>query len=168
MRLLQNLVTIYILFYQFWTIVVQYGTNIINGTSIFTNLIWFNIKLSTLFWISHGEEQLVTVSLTCWKLTMAIIAKMQRKCLSYNLLLFKLTNNILLVPRAYISCSYMPLPSPLTITGAQHNLNYIHMQTASRIYQCSFFLRTIPQWNNLRIPDLDNLTMNQFKSKLLI
>ena len=86
---------------------------------------------------------------------------------SLFLLLFKLTNNTLLVPRAYISCSYLPLPSPLTITGAKHNLKYMHMQTTSRIYQYSF-LRTIPQWNNLHIPDLDNLTLNQFKSKLLI
>ena len=75
------------------------------------------------------------------------------------ILLFKLANSLLTIPRNYI-----PLPSPLSTTRAQHNLKYMHIQPSSGIYQHSFFPRTIPKWNNLHIPDLDTLTLNQFKS----
>ena len=76
-------------------------------------------------------------------------------------LLFKLTSNLLSIPSIYL-----PSPSPLTITRAQHKLKYLHTQSTSNTYRYSFFPRTIPEWNNLQIPDLHNLTLNQFKQQL--
>ena len=78
-------------------------------------------------------------------------------------LLFKLTSNLL-----SISSTYLPSSSPLTITRAQHKLKYLHTQSTSNTYRYSFFSRTIPEWNNLQIPDLHNLTLNQFKQQLVI
>ena len=75
------------------------------------------------------------------------------------LLLFKLVNNLLTIPT-----TYMPTLSPLTATRAQLNLKYRPHQEFINAH-FSQELAT-PQWNNLCIPDLDNLTLNQFKSKL--
>ena len=77
------------------------------------------------------------------------------------ILLFKLVNNLLNIPS-----TYLPSLFPLTTTRAQHNLKYTHIQSSSSIYRFSFFPRTIPDWNNLHIPNLHNLTLDQFKAQL--
>ena len=133
MRLLQSLVTIYILFYQFWTIVVHYGTNIIKH--LFTNLRWFGIELPALFYMA--KNHLWQYHWHTGNIEMAIIAKMQRKCLPHI---------IIQTSKQYYYCTkraHMPLPPPITTTRAQHNLKYMHMQSTSRIYRYSF-PRTIP------------------------
>ena len=55
------------------------------------------------------------------------------------MLLFKLTNNLLSIPS-----NYLPSPSPLTSTRAQHKLKYMHILLSTNIYHYSFFPRTIP------------------------
>ena len=63
--------------------------------------------------------------------------------------------------------NYMPSPSPLSTTRAQHNLKYVDAYAADiRNLSVLFFPRTIPKWNNLHTPNLDNLTLNEFISKL--
>ena len=77
-------------------------------------------------------------------------------CRLLLLLLFKLVNDLLTAPS-----TYMLVLSPLTTTRAQCNLKNKHIQISSRVYQCSFFPRTVPQtWrNNLRTPDTDNFSI---------
>ena len=76
-------------------------------------------------------------------------------------LLFKLLHQHLIIPDYY-------LPSPLSCLSTRNynNSKFLHYQPRTNIYKYSFFPRTIPEWNNLQIPNLQNLTLSQFKNML--
>ena len=75
-------------------------------------------------------------------------------------LLFKIINNIL------IPTECLPIKSSSSITRAQHTLKFMHYQTFIDIYGNSFFSRTVPQWNNLRIRNIDEIDIETYKKPL--
>ena len=77
------------------------------------------------------------------------------------ILMFKIVNGNLIVP----ACC-LPLPPKLSYTRANHSLKYAHLQSNMDIYGYSFLPRTIPQWNNLQIVNIETLTLTTFKQQL--
>ena len=43
----------------------------------------------------------------------------------------------------------------------------IHLQTRINVYKYSFLPRTIIQWNQLPIPDIDKIDIDTFKNNLI-
>ena len=74
---------------------------------------------------------------------------------------FKVINNILIIPT-----EYLPIKSSSSITRAQHALKFMHYQTFVDTYRYSFFPRTVPQWNNLTIRDIE-IDIETFKNLLI-
>ena len=71
--------------------------------------------------------------------------------------LYKIVNNLLLVPNR---C----LPSlNQTATRTHHDQKHNHIQASVNTYIYSFLPRTIPQWNNLCIPNLTSIDLETFK-----
>ena len=77
------------------------------------------------------------------------------------ILMFKIVNGNLMVP-----ARCLPQPPTITCTRANHSLKYAHLQSDMDIYRYSFLPRTIPQWNNLQIPNIETLTLITFKEQL--
>ena len=77
--------------------------------------------------------------------------------------MFKIVNANLTVP---VRC--LPPPSTLTCTCANHPMKYAHLQSNMDIYKYSFLSRTIPQWNNLQVENIETLTLTAFKEQLQI
>ena len=75
------------------------------------------------------------------------------------ILMFKIVNGNLMVP-----AGCLPQPPTIICTHANHYLKYAHLQ--SDIYRYSFLPRTIPQWNNLQIANIETLTLITFKEQL--
>ena len=69
--------------------------------------------------------------------------QLRRKCARLTLL-FKLLHNFLV-----ISPEYLPVPSPVTTTRANHDVKFLHYQTSIDCYKFSFIPRTVPEWNAL-------------------
>ena len=84
-----------------------------------------------------------------------------RRKQAHLILMFKIVNANLTVP---VRC--LPLPSSLTCTRANHPMKYAHLQSNMDIYKYSFLPRTIPQWNNLQIENIETLTLTAFKEQL--
>jgi len=77
------------------------------------------------------------------------------------IMLHKSVNNLLFVPSR---C----LPSlNLSVTRAHHDQKLHHIQSSINTYLYSFLPRTIPQWNNLSIPDISNTDLETFKQLTL-
>ena len=73
------------------------------------------------------------------------------------ILMFKIiVNGNLMVP----ACCLPQLPT-ITCTRANHSLKYAHLQSDMDIYRYSFLPRTIPQWNNLQIANIETLTFKE-------
>ena len=77
------------------------------------------------------------------------------------ILMFKIVNgNLMVLARC------LPQPPTMTCTCANHSLKYAHLQSDLDIYRYSFLPRTVPQWNNLRIANIETLTLITFKEQL--
>jgi len=83
-----------------------------------------------------------------------------RRKYSRLLLLYKIVNNQFQIPMNYlpyqVNCN----------TRAQHPSKYRHYQVSTEVYRYSFFPRTIPDWNNLPINNINELNLDQFKDTL--
>ena len=77
------------------------------------------------------------------------------------LMFIKIVNGNLIVP-----ARCLPLPPTLSYTRANHSLKYAHLQLNMDIYRYSSLPRTIPQWNNLQIVNIETLTLTTFKQQL--
>ena len=77
------------------------------------------------------------------------------------ILMFKIVNGNLIVP-----ARYLPLSPILSCTCANHSLKYAHLQSNMNIYRYSFLPRTVEQWNNLQIVNIETLTLTTFKQQL--
>ena len=76
-------------------------------------------------------------------------------------LLFKFLNRMIHIPK-----QYLPAPSPLTITRANHNQKLMQLCTRTNQYLHSFLPRTISDRNNLDIEDLAYCDLDSFKDYL--
>ena len=77
------------------------------------------------------------------------------------ILLFKLVNNLLIVPHQYFLSPFFPN------TRANHQLKFSHYQSRTEIYRNSFFSKTTIEWNSLPYPDLDEIdAADTFRSYL--
>ena len=76
------------------------------------------------------------------------------------MLLFKFVNKLIYVPN-----QYLPVLSPATSTGANHPLKLLQLYARTNRYSNSFLPRSIPDWNNLDMEDLDNIDLLTFKSE---
>ena len=72
--------------------------------------------------------------------------------------LFKILNGLICIPN-------QSLPSPFrnTTTRSRHPNKLQQLYTRTDIYHYSFLPRTIPDWNNLRIDNINELDLIQFK-----
>ena len=75
--------------------------------------------------------------------------------------LFKILNKLICIPN-----QYLPSPFPVTATRSRHLLKLHQLYTRTDIYHYQFLPRTIPDWNNLHIENIDELDLNQFKNFL--
>ena len=71
--------------------------------------------------------------------------------------LFKIINNLICIPN-----QYLPSPSPVTTTRSRHSLKLQQLYTRTYIYHYSFLSRTIPDWNNLPIENINQLDLIRF------
>ena len=70
------------------------------------------------------------------------------------MLLFKFVNKLIYVPN-----QYLPVLSPATSTRANHPLKLLQLYARTNRYSNSFLPRSIPDWNNLDMEDLDNIDL---------
>ena len=77
------------------------------------------------------------------------------------MLLFKFVNKLIYVPN-----QYLPVLSPATSTRANHPLKLLQLYARTNRYSNSFLPRSIPDWNNLDMEDLDNIDLLTFKNRL--
>ena len=72
-------------------------------------------------------------------------------------LLYKIVNHLLLVP----NCCLPSLNQ--TAICAHHDQKFNHIQALVNTYLYLFLPGTIPQWNDLRIPNLTSIDLATFK-----
>ena len=77
------------------------------------------------------------------------------------MLLFKFVNKLIYVPN-----QYLPVLSPATSTRANHPLKLLQLYARTNRYSNSSLPRSIPDWNNLDMEDLDNIDLLTFKNRL--
>ena len=70
------------------------------------------------------------------------------------ILLFKFVNKLIHIPT-----QYLPVPSPLTTTRANHDQKFMQQYARMDRYLYLFLPRTIPDWNNLNIENLGNCNL---------
>ena len=70
------------------------------------------------------------------------------------MLLFKFVNKLIYVPN-----QYLPVLSPATSTRANYPLKLLQLYARTNRYSNSFLPRSIPDWNNLDMEDLDNIDL---------
>ena len=87
----------------------------------------------------------------------------ERRRHSRLILLFKFLNRLIHIPN-----QYLPAPSPLNITRSNHNQKLAQLYARTNRYLYSFLPRTISDWNNLRIEDLENCNLDSFRQYLAI
>ena len=71
------------------------------------------------------------------------------------ILLFQFVNKLIHIPT-----QYLPVPSPLTTTRANHDQKFMQQYARTDRYLYSFLPRTIPDWNNLNIQNLSNCNLD--------
>ena len=81
--------------------------------------------------------------------------------IAHVILLFKIVNGLLTVP-----ARCLPSPPSITYTRANHSLKYAHLQPNLDLYRYSFLPRTILQWNDLQITNIETLNLSNFKEQL--
>ena len=80
---------------------------------------------------------------------MAITGKQSRLTL-----LFKFINELI-----YIPSQYLPVLSPATHTRSNHSLKLHHIYAKTNQYSYSFLPRTVHEWNNLSIANIENIDL---------
>ena len=73
---------------------------------------------------------------------------------SHLMLLFKFINELIYNPR-----QYLPVLSPATYTRSNQPLKLQHLYARTNQYSYSFLPRTIRNWNNLNIANIDNIDL---------
>ena len=76
--------------------------------------------------------------------------------------LFKILNGLICIPN-----QYLPSPFPVTTTRSRNPIKLRQLYTRTDIYHYSFLPRTIPDWNNLRIDNITELDLTQFKDLVI-
>ena len=61
----------------------------------------------------------------------------------------------------------IPLSVPVSYTRSNHSLKLFHLPTRIDVYKYSFLPRTIIQWNQLPISDIDKTDIDTFKNNLI-
>ena len=87
----------------------------------------------------------------------------KRRKQSHLMLLFKFFNSLIYVPN-----QYLPALSPVTSTSANHPLKLLHIYARTNCYRNSFLPRTVKDWNDLEIENLNNnnIDLETFKNYL--
>ena len=85
-----------------------------------------------------------------------------RRKQAHLMLLFKFVNNQFMFQISIC----MPVLSPATSTRANHPLKLLQLYARTNRYSNSFLPRSIPDWNNLDMEDLDNIDLLTFKNRL--
>ena len=57
---------------------------------------------------------------------------------------------------------YLPIPAQLSNTRSNHPLKLFHYQSSNDTYKFSFFPRTISDWNDLPINDIQEQSLIDF------
>ena len=73
--------------------------------------------------------------------------------------MFKILNGLICIPN-----QYLPSPFPVTTTRSRNPIKLQQLYTRTDIYHYSFLPRTIPDWNKLRIDNINELDLTQFKA----
>ena len=84
-----------------------------------------------------------------------------RRKQSHLLLLFKLLNHLVYIPK-----NLLPVYSPSGITRASYSIQLIRPYAGTNIYLNSFFPCTISDWKKLHIATLTNVSIEEFKNIL--
>ena len=86
----------------------------------------------------------------------------------------RLTSVLLCVPFIFADrerCSFLytsiPPSVPVSYTRSNHLLKLFHLPTRIDVYKYSFLPRTIIQWNQLLISDIDKIDIDTFKNNLI-
>ena len=106
---------------------------------------------------SHNDNNSVTEMLQYLKWP---ALQIRRKYLRL-ILLFKIINNLLMIPN-----QYLPALAQLPSTRSNHPLKLFRYQPSNDTYKFSFFPRTIPDWNDLPINDIQEQSLADFKLHL--
>jgi len=77
-----------------------------------------------------------------------------RRSAARLILLFKIVRNLLVLPNR---CQ--PQPTNLSCTRANNSLKFAQLQSRVDLYKYSFLPRTIIDWNNLQIDDIDIISI---------
>ena len=77
------------------------------------------------------------------------------------ILLFKILRKLFVVPDRCL-----PILTPLHSTQAHHPLKLAHIQSRIDVYKYSFLPRTIRNWNNLYMQDIDKIDLTTFENNL--
>ena len=85
----------------------------------------------------------------------------KRRKQSRLMLLFKFTNSLIYVPNLYL-----PALSPVVSTRANHPLKLRHIYARTNRYRSSFLPKTVKDWNDLEIENLDDIDLETFKNYL--
>ena len=86
----------------------------------------------------------------------------ERRKIARLTLLFKIMRGLLEVPARYI-----PQLTPYTATRAHHplKLKRIYSRLRTDLHRNSFLPRSICTWNDLDIPNIDTISLADFKKK---
>ena len=112
--------------------------------------------------LQHRAARFVLTNLAAWRrnhrdsitdmlMTLKWLSLENRRRHSRLILLFKFVNKLIHIPT-----QYLPVPSPLTTTRANHDQKFMQQYARTDRYLYSFLPRTIPDWNNLNIENLSN------------
>ena len=77
-------------------------------------------------------------------------------------LIFLTLNGLICIPN-----QYLPSPFPVTTTRSHHPLKLQQLYTRADIYHHSILPRTICDWNNLYIDNIDELDLIQVKDCII-
>ena len=85
----------------------------------------------------------------------------ERRKIARLILLFKIMRGLLEVPSRCISQTMLYAATP-----AHHILKLKHIYPRTDLYKNSFLPRSIPTWNDLHIPNIDTISLDDFKKTI--
>ena len=86
----------------------------------------------------------------------------ERRKIARLTLLFKIMRGLLEVPARCI-----PQITPYAATRAYHSLKLKHTYSRTELHKNSFLPRSICSWNDLNIPNIDTISLEDFKKELI-
>jgi len=75
------------------------------------------------------------------------------------ILFFKIVRNLLVLPSRCL-----PQPTLVSHTRTNNSLKFSHLQSRIDLYKYSFLPKTIIDWNNLKIQNIDTINLDTFKN----